>query len=227
MRVIALSVFVCFLAAVPAWADDPAPPAAQLVPGDQKAFDAGTKAFDEGRYEDAYRTFAALAKNEDLAAMRNVAFMKRKGLGTERDPDGALTILKYVARAGLPTAQYDCAEMLLDGEAAAPDAKAALPWLVLAADANHPLAQFRLGQLYENGTVVPQDYHKAEMLYAAAAEHGVRGAAERLAYLRGWPQPRFEGTPPVQGGVPRIPMPQQPAPAPPPGPENHSPAPTP
>ena len=65
--------------------------------------------------------------------MRNEGLMLRKGQGTEKDPGAAQDMLLRAAEAGLPTAQYDLAEMLLNGEAGEPDPKAALPWLTQAA----------------------------------------------------------------------------------------------
>jgi len=170
---------------------------AQLVPDDQAKFDRGAAAFDAGDYATAYKVFSKLAKHGDLAAMRNVALMERKGLGTDRDPLGAEELYLYVANAGLPTAQYDLAEMLLNGEAGDPDPKGALRWLLLAAAANHPLAQYELGKMYEAGTVVPQDLAKAQTLYEAAAARGVWDATIRLAALKGEPPPK----PPTQPGL--------------------------
>jgi len=165
------------------------------VPGDQKTFDEGTAAYDSGDYKRAFKIFSKLADNEDLAAMRNVALMERQGLGTDKDPEAALHLYEYVARAGLPTAQYDLAMMLLNGEAGEPDPKAALPWLWRAADAGHPLAQFEIGQMYEKGEVLPQNYFQAKLLYAAAAARGDKRALDRLSYLNGWPAPKAAATP--------------------------------
>jgi len=168
-----------------------------LVPGDQAKFDRGAAAFDAGDYTTAYKVFSKLAKHGDLAAMRNVALMERKGLGTDKNPSAAQDLYLYVANAGLPTAQYDLAEMLLNGEAGDPDPKGALRWLLLAAAANHPLAQYELGKMYEVGTVVPQDLAKAQTLYEAAAARGVWDATIRLAALKGEPPPK----PPTQPGL--------------------------
>jgi TPR repeat protein len=57
-----------------------------------------------------------------------------------------------------------------------------LPLLEAAAAANHPVAQFQLGELYETGAppFVPQNLEVARQLYAAAAGHGMKDAADRL-----------------------------------------------
>ncbi|HXL99445.1 MAG TPA: tetratricopeptide repeat protein [Rhizomicrobium sp.] len=176
-----------------------------LVPGDQAKFDQGAAAFDAGDYPTAYKIFRRLSKHGDLAAMRNVALMERKGLGTARDPDAALELYRYVANAGLPTAQYDYAEMLLGGEAGDPDPKEALRWLLLAAAADHPLAQYQLGKLYEEGVVVPKDLARAQALYAAAAGRGVTDATVRLAALKGQPAPPPTAPPGLQPAEPVTP----------------------
>jgi len=176
---------------------------AAAVPGDQKTFDQGTAAYDAGDYKTAFAIFSKLADDEDLAAMRNVALMERNGLGTDKDPDAALKLYKYVAHAGLPTAQYDLGMMLLNGEDGPPDPKAALPWLWRAAEADHPLAQFQLGQMYEKGDVLPQNYFQAKLLYAAAAARGDKRALERLSYLNGWPAPEAAETSPASQQQPQ------------------------
>jgi TPR repeat protein len=159
----------------------------QLVaptPGDQAMFNQGSAYYDRGDYIHAYQDFYWLAEHDDVAAMRNVALMKRRGQGTARDPQGAMQYLKEAADAGLPTAEADLADMYLKGEAGAPDPESALPWLEAAAKANHPMAQFQLAELYERGQVVPRDVAKAEELYAEAAARGVPHAADRLALLK-------------------------------------------
>ena len=154
------------------------------VPGDQTTFGYGTAAFDRGDYDYAYKTFLYLAGRQDVAAMRNVALMKRRGLGTPRDPEGAMEYLKEAADDGLPTAAADLAEMLLTGEAGAPDPQAAVPWLEQAAKAHHALAEFRLAEIYERGQYVTRDVARAEQLYADAAAGGVPQAATRLNLLK-------------------------------------------
>lgn len=178
-----------------------------LVPGDQVKFDEGAAAFDAGDYPTAFKIFRRLSKHGDLAAMRNVALMQRKGLGTERDPQAAYDLYRYVASAGLPTAQYDLAEMLLNGEAGDPDPKGALRWLLPAAAANHPLAQYQLGKLYEEGVVVPKDLARAQELYAAASGRGVTDATVRLAALKGQPAPQPAAPPGLQPAEPVAPVP--------------------
>src|ERR1700754_1523794 len=95
-------------------------------------FDAGVTAYDAGRYEDAYKIWSQI-QNEDLAAMRNMAMMLRKGQGIPKNPQKAREIYEQAAEAGLTNAQADLADMLLRGEAGPPNPKRALPLLEAAA----------------------------------------------------------------------------------------------
>ena len=147
-------------------------------------FNSGVAAYDAGDYEKAFRLWWEL-RYEDLAAMRNLGMMLRKGQGTEKDPKKAEEVYLRASEAGLPTAQADLADMYLKGELGPPDLGRALPLLEAAAAANHPVAQYQLGQFYETGAppLVPQNLETARQLYAAAASHGMPEAAARSAYL--------------------------------------------
>jgi uncharacterized protein len=146
-----------------------------------KIFDSGVAAYDSGNYPQAFKIWWGL-QYEDLAAMRNLAMMLRKGQGVAKDPKKAEEIYQRAAEAGLPTAQADLADMLLKGEAGPTDLASALPLLEAAAAANHPVAQFELGELYETGAppLVLQNLEMARRLYTAAAGHGMKEAADRL-----------------------------------------------
>jgi uncharacterized protein len=164
-------------------------------------FDSGVAAYDAGDYEKAFKTWWEL-RFEDLAAMRNLGMMLRKGQGTAKDPEKAEEIYLRAAEAGFPTAQADLADMYLKGELGPPDLTRALPLLVAAAAANHPVAQYQLGQFYETGAppLVPQNLETARQLYASAAKRGMPEAAARSAFL---------GPPAVQPFTPAPPMANQ------------------
>ena len=59
-------------------------------------FDTGVAAYDAGDYEQAFKIWWEL-QFEDVAAMRNVAMMLRKGQGVQRDPRQAEVILERAA----------------------------------------------------------------------------------------------------------------------------------
>ncbi len=148
----------------------------------KNSFDSGVTAYDAGDYAKAYKIWSSI-DDDDIAAMRNVAMMRRQGLGTDKDPKGAELMYERAAEAGLPTAQADLADMLIKGEAGPPDPERALPLLEAAAAANHPLAQYELAQFYEVGQLVPRNMTVARNLYAAAASHGMKEAQARLDQL--------------------------------------------
>ena len=180
------------------------------------AFDAGVAAYDAGDYEKAFKTWWDL-RYEDIAAMRNLAMMLRKGVGAEKDPKKAEELYLRASEAGLPTAQADLADMYLKGELGPPDLARALPLLEAAAAANHPIAQYQLGQFYETGAppLVPQNLEMAKRLYAAAARHGMPEAAARSAFL-GPPTPDQSQTASAPAASTAAPAPPSPAATPPP-----------
>jgi len=145
-------------------------------------FDRGLKAYDAKQYPAAFQIWWQI-KDQDLAAMRNVALMLRKGLGAPKDPRKAEAILRTAAATGMPNAQVDLAQMYLNGEAGPPSPKRAVPLLKRAADAGHPLGQYLLGQMYEEGNAVPKDINRAAELYISSARGGLQEAKERLASL--------------------------------------------
>ena len=145
-------------------------------------FDTGVAAYDAKDYAKAFEIFSSI-DDRDLAAMRNVALMLRKGQGTAKDPKAAELMYARAAEGGLATAAADLGEMLLNGEAGPPDPKAAAPWLAGAADAGHPVAAFELAQLFEAGNGVPKDLAQARKLYRQAADDGMDEAKKRLDAL--------------------------------------------
>ena len=171
-----LTIVFCALFAMPA--------AARTSEEIAAAFNSGVTAYDAGDYEKAFKIWWDL-RFEDLAAMRNLGMMLRKGQGTAKDPQKAEEVFLRAAEAGLPTAQADLADMYLKGELGPPDLARALPLLQAAAAGNHPVAQYELGQFYETGAppLIQQNLETARQLYAAAASHGMPEAAARSAYL--------------------------------------------
>jgi TPR repeat protein len=145
-------------------------------------FDKGVALYDAGKFEEAYKIFVSI-DDENVAAMYNVAYMKRKGQGTAKDPRGAEDMYRLSAMAGDPRSQADLGEMLMVGEAGQPDMDEAAKWLTLAAAARHPVAEFELGELYEAGHGVQKDLEAARELYQDAAARGVPGAKDHLAAL--------------------------------------------
>jgi len=90
---------------------------------------------------------------------------------------------KRAADGGLATAAADLGEMLLKGEAGPPRPKAALPWLLGAASAGHPVAALEAGEILEDGSAGHKDLAEARKLYGQAAAAGMDEAVRRLAAM--------------------------------------------
>ena len=101
-------------------------------------FSAGVAAYDAGDYQKAFKIWWEL-RFEDLAAMRNLGMMLRKGQGTQKDPAKAEEIYLRAAQAGLPTAQADLADMYLKGELGPPDLARALDRKSTRLNSSHPV----------------------------------------------------------------------------------------
>lgn len=148
----------------------------------KRIFDTGVAAYDAKHYEEAFRIFSSI-DDRDLAAMRNVALMLRRGQGVAKDPKAAEEMYARAAQGGLPTAAADLGEMLLNGEGGPPDPKAALPWLLGAASAGHPIAALQAAEILDEGTALPRDIPMARKLYTIAAKAGMAEAQTRLEAL--------------------------------------------
>lgn len=99
----------------------------------QTDFAKATQAYDAGDYTTARRYWEKLADNYDLAAMRNLGHLYRKGLGVEKDGDKARTYYLAAAKRGFAPAQYNLARMYLAADGIAFDREAGMSWLRRAA----------------------------------------------------------------------------------------------
>lgn len=155
-------------------------------------FDEGVAAYDSGDYAKAFEIWLPLAQTDDLAAMRNVALLLRRGDGVARDPERALYFYERAAQGGLTSAQVNTAFMYLGGEGIPQDYKKASFWFHTAAIAGVPVARYNLGVLYERGLGVEADQARALAWYALAARAGHEKALDRLTQL----VPSLPGPPP-------------------------------
>ena len=100
----------------------------------KSTFDTGVAAYDARDYATAYKIWSSI-DDDDLAAMRNVAMMRRQGLGTPKDPRGAEDMYRARRRelgclsSRWWTPRQSLASMLVKGEAGPPDPQRALPLL--------------------------------------------------------------------------------------------------
>lgn len=141
----------------------------------------GAAAYDRGDYREALRIWLPLAEAGDVAAMRNVAQLYRRGLGVEADGRKAANWYRRAAGRGLVRAQANLGQMYLTGDGVDRDPAEAARWFERAALGGHIYAMYQIGRMYDLGEGVPVDAWDAwDWLQRAAA----LGSTEAKAYLR-------------------------------------------
>jgi hypothetical protein len=143
-------------------------------------FDEGVAAYDAGDFETAYRIWNDLAREDDLAAMRNVAQLLRQGKGVAKDSKRAFKLYMSAAEKGLVTAMANLGDMYLAGDGVDRNPQAAAAWYARAAAAGLSLAQWKLADMYDSGNGVPVDKARARGLLERAARNGYAPAQDRL-----------------------------------------------
>lgn len=124
------------------------------------------------------KKIAPIAGGENEGELRKAmeAFL-RGDYGTE------LRIVRPLAEAGDPYAQFALALMYEQGGGVPQNRTEAIRWHQKAAEQGHPSAQSELAYFYEHGEGVPQNISKAVALYKAAAERGLAAAQHNLGTL--------------------------------------------
>ena len=149
----------------------------------QADFQAAIKAYDAGDYAAAFKEWARLAEQGDVAAMRNVGQLYRFGQGAEKNPTKAAEWYRRAADAGLDRAQANLGALYLSGEGVPQSYAQAVRWFGLAAHHGLAVAQYNLGLLYEHGLGVEQSDAKALGWYNLAARAGEPHALQKLSEL--------------------------------------------
>jgi TPR repeat protein len=154
--------------------------ATNVVAEKASRFDQGVAAYDAGDHATAYRIWDELARDNDLAAMRNVAQLLRQGKGVAKDTKRAFKLYMDAAEKGLVTAMANVGDMYLSGEGVEKNAEAAAAWYARAATAGLSLAQWKLAEMYESGNGIPRDPDRARSLLERAARNGYAPAQAKL-----------------------------------------------
>jgi hypothetical protein len=157
--------------------------ATNIVAEKASRFDQGVAAYDVGDFAAAYRIWSELAREDDLAAMRNTAQLLRQGKGVDKDPKKAFDLYLEAAEKGLVTAMANVGDMYLAGEGVDKNPEAAAAWYARAATAGLSLAQMKLAEMYEQGTGVVRDPARARALIERAARNGYAPAQAKLAAM--------------------------------------------
>ena len=80
-----------------------------------------------------------------------------------------------------PKEQYQAAEQFWDDKDTDNNQAFALKWFVKSAERGYAPAEFKLGQIYEDGLIIKKNPFLAAKWYRAAAEHGYAEAQYKLA----------------------------------------------
>lgn len=148
-----------------------------------KIFDEGLRAYDAGQYDKAHDLWLSIAKQGDLAAMRNLAHLLRLGLGVQNDAKEAARWYSIAAERGLTGAQVNLAEMFYEGGGVDQSYELAAQWYARAARSGHAHAQYKLARMIEDGHTSAGNIELAKNLYGWAIDAGHSGALERYRQL--------------------------------------------
>ena len=107
-------------------------------------FAKGTAAYDAGDYETARRHWAPGTAHYDLAALRNMGHLYRKGLGVKRNPEKARRFYEKAAEKGFAPAQFNLGLMYVDADGIPADRATGMAWLQKAAAAGYQPAAVHL-----------------------------------------------------------------------------------
>lgn len=143
-------------------------------------FDEGVAAYDAGDFATAYRVWYELARDNDLAAMRNAAQLLRQGKGVAKDSKLAFRLYREAAEKGLVTAMANVGDMYMAGEGVERNPEAAAAWYARASTSGLSLAQYRLADMYLTGNGIPKDEARARALLERAARNGYGPARDKL-----------------------------------------------
>lgn len=127
--------------------------------------------FEEKNLEQALYWFKKASDANDLDAQMYCAAAYLFGLGTKQNQDIAKRFYIAAAKNGNSIAQYTLAQSFLETRHAANKALG-LIWLNKSVAQNNPEAQLMLSELYTNGTLVTQDFNKANELATLAQAQG-------------------------------------------------------
>jgi hypothetical protein len=134
------------------------------------ALDDGNAAFDAGRYADAFRLWAAAAKDGNATAAFDIGLLYDLGDGVPESASTAFQFYRKAGEAGLASGQFNVGVMYDSGRGVAQNETEAALWYARAAAQGHTRAAFNLGQLYETGEGVPHNRDVAIAWYQVAAK---------------------------------------------------------
>lgn len=133
----------------------------------------GKKAFDEGRYTEAFEEWKPAAEEGDANAQFGLAQLYARGVGVpEKDEALANEWFRKAAENGHPVAAYELGRAHLYGEGAEEDHDQAYSYMKKAAEAGHEEARYLLAGMVSSGIGVEADRKKALEMYKELALDG-------------------------------------------------------
>jgi TPR repeat protein len=128
----------------------------------------------------SFQLYQSKAKQGDVDAQFNLAFLYHHGVGCSRDARYAIYWYTKAAEQGHIQAQYYLGKLYNFGYGAEvqQDFKLAVYWLKKSAEQGFVHAQYLLAHMYEYDDEPPQDYKQAYFWYTKAAEQGHFSAKE-------------------------------------------------
>ncbi len=174
-------------------------------------FDKGLQAYEREEFAKALGIWRPLADKGDARAQLKIGAMYKSGIGVPEDFEEALKWYRLAAEQGFSAAQVNLGAMYARGQSIPRDYQEARNWWLIAVEREDSTpdqeslmdslgvrmitfakerACFNLGELYEHGHGVPQDYQEALKWYKAGSGRGFTDFKAGLMYYdgRGVPQ---------------------------------------
>ena len=157
----------------------------QPAPGPASAPDADTAETSAGDAISETNELETLAAAGDVVAQRELGKLYLDGDGVAADPQIAH---RWLEEASVnvnadPEAQFLLGTLYETGVGVEPDPLIAMAWYISSSENDFPQASLRLGQIYRDGVLWPQNYEDAAELFRAAADAGNAEAEFELAKL--------------------------------------------
>ena len=140
-----------------------------------------------GRYDWAEHFYTMAGDQQYSAALVNLGYMARVGMGRKVDYNRALDYYLRAADLGNLRARTNVGTAFIRGQGVPTNAQEGILWYRLAASSGWTNAITALGDSYRGGVGVEKDLAEAARLYAAAADAGQIDAMSNLgrAYVSG------------------------------------------
>ena len=149
-----------------------------------QTYEAGLRAYEEGRYDRAYEVWRPLAQSGDPVAQYSLGKLYERGGGAIGQNFGqAARWYGVAARQGIAAAQNNLALMYAQGRGVDRNVSGAIELWLSAARQNHPMAQYNLGLAYFRGEGVAKDEREAAGWFRRAADAGLGDAQYAMGQM--------------------------------------------